>query len=81
MSHVPHELAEEFPDSTDILHELKLANGRFNTLAERYHTVNREIHRLETGVEPGSEFREIELRKERLHLKDEISALIAEQSQ
>lgn len=76
MSHVPHELAEEFPDQTDRLHELKMNNAHFVKLADRYHEINREIHRHETAVEAVSEVHETALRKERMTLKDQIFAMI-----
>lgn len=77
MSHVPHELAEEFPEAAEKIHALKTTNAHFARLAETYHEVNREIHRIETRVEPTSDEVEQELRRKRLHLKDEIAAMIA----
>lgn len=55
MSHTPHELADEFPADHALLHELKLNNPHFVTLADRYHAVNGEIHRIEAGVETTSD--------------------------
>ncbi len=78
MSHVPHELAEEFPDQTDQLHDLKMNNAHFAKLADEYHEVNREIHRIEAGVEPASDDRTTDLRKKRMLLKDEISAMLGD---
>jgi len=78
MSHVPHELAEEFPDQTDRIHELKTSSAHFVRLADEYHEVNRAIHRAETRVEPVSDEVEQDLRRKRLHLKDEIAAMLAE---
>jgi len=78
MSHVPHELAEEFPDQTDRIHDLKTSNAHFARLADEYHEVNRAIHRAETRVEPVSDEAEQDLRRKRLHLKDEIAAMIAQ---
>ena len=77
MSHVPHELHEEFPDAADALHALKTTNAHFTRLAEAYHSVNREIHRVETQVTPASDEALEELKKQRLHLKDEIAAMLA----
>ena len=77
MKNTPHELAEEFPDKTDAIHTLKESNAHFARLADEYHDVNREIHRLETRVEAASDHHEEELRKKRLHLKDEIAAMLA----
>ena len=77
MSHVPHELPEEFPDKIDVMHDLKLNDAHFQRLSEEYHELNRQIHRVETGIEPTSEQFETELRKKRLHLKDEIASMLA----
>ena len=77
MTHTPHELTEEFPEQAEKIHELKTSNAHFSRLADDYHEVNREIHRLESRVETASEEYEEELRKKRLHLKDEIAAILA----
>ncbi len=61
MSHVPHELAEEFPDSQAKIHDLKLNNAHFSKLADEYHNLNREIHGIETGIETTSETHETQL--------------------
>ena len=76
MSHVPHELAEDFPDQIEHIHELKINDAHFARLADEYHIVNREIHRIETGIEPTSDQRETELRKKRMVLKDELAAIM-----
>lgn len=78
MSHVPHELAEEFPEYAGQLHELKTTNAHFARLAEDYHAVNRAVHRAETQVEPLSEPAEQELRRKRMALKDEIARMLRE---
>ena len=49
MSHVPHELAAEFPDLKDRIHTLKTTNNHFQRLFDDYHDVNREIHRAEAA--------------------------------
>ena len=77
MSHVPHELPEEFPDKIELMHDLKMNDAHFQRLSEEYHELNRQIHRVETGIEPTSEQFETELRKKRLHLKDEIASMLA----
>ena len=81
MSHTPHELAEEFPGQADLIHELKMKDGDFRHLSERYHELNRAIHRAETNVEPTDQFREEEMRKERMHLKDRIAAKLSAAAQ
>ena len=77
MSHTPHELADEFPADHALLHELKLSNPHFVTLADRYHAVNGEIHRIEAGVENTSDDYAETLKKKRLALVDEIAGIIA----
>ena len=76
MSHTPHELAEEFPELKDKIHEAKANNPHFLKLFDEYHEVNREVHRLETRVETASEDYEHELRKKRMVLKDELVAIL-----
>ncbi|WP_071672760.1 YdcH family protein [Nioella nitratireducens] len=78
MSHTPHELAEEFPEQIDAIHALKTGNAHFAKLVDEYHDVNRAVHRAETGVEPVEELAEVDMRKTRMRLKDEIAAMLAE---
>jgi uncharacterized protein YdcH (DUF465 family) len=75
-AHTPNELADVFPQSAEALHQLKLTNAHFVRLAERHHEVNREIHRIESEVEAASDERVEALKKERLHLLDEIAAML-----
>ncbi|GGK29798.1 YdcH family protein [Salinarimonas ramus] len=77
MSHVPHELAEEFPEAAERIHALKQDNAHFAKLADEYHELNRTIHRIETRVEPASDDVEQDLRRKRLALKDEIAAMLS----
>ncbi|MEJ8473959.1 YdcH family protein [Roseibium algae] len=77
MSHVPHELHEEFPDAANALSALKQNDAHFAKLSDEYHLINREIHRIETDVEPASDDVLESLKKKRLSLKDEIAAMLA----
>jgi len=76
MSHTPHELAEEFPEHVDKMHDLKVANGHFARLFDEYHEVNRAVHRAETRVEPTDDTHLEEMRKTRMRLKDEIYGML-----
>jgi uncharacterized protein YdcH (DUF465 family) len=76
MSHTPHELAEEFPEFADKLHELKTSDAHFAKLADQYHDLNRQIHRAETNVEPMEQLAEEQLRKQRGALKDQIYGML-----
>ncbi|MEO1200654.1 MAG: YdcH family protein [Pseudomonadota bacterium] len=77
MTHTPHELHEEFPDHADQIHTLKTENAHFAKLADRYHHLNRDIHRHETDIEPTDDLHLEELKKQRLQLKDEIFAMLS----
>lgn len=77
MSHTPHELSEEFPDKVDQMSQLKQSDAHFARLADEYHEVNRIVHRAETNVEPMEELAEVELRKKRAVLKDQIWAMLS----
>ena len=74
--HTPHELTDEFPGYQEAIHKLKTEDQHFAKLAEEYHEVNRNIHRMETEIEPVSERTERELRKRRMQLKDEIATYL-----
>ncbi len=76
MSHTPHELHAEFPDLGDRIHALKLSNAHFAKLSDEYHEINREIHRIETDVTPASDETLEGLKKQRLHLLDQISGML-----
>ena len=77
MSHVPHELHEEFPDKVQRIHDLKISSDHFRKLFDAYHDVNRAVHRAETNVEPTDQFHEEDLRKQRMRLKDEIARMLS----
>lgn len=76
MTHTPHELAEKFPQFRDKIHDLKMNDHHFANLFEKYHDVNREIHRIEVEVEAASDMRAEELKKERILLLDELTEML-----
>ena len=77
MSHTPHELAAEFPQHRNLIHRLKQDDAHFARLTEQYHVVNRNIHRIESEIEPASDERAELLKKQRLTLTDQIAAILA----
>jgi hypothetical protein len=77
MSHVAHELHDEFPDRAALIKNLRQENAHFARLADEYHTVNRTIHRMETNVEPTDDATLETLKKKRLSLKDQIAQALA----
>ncbi len=77
MSHTQHELAAEFPQQVDRIHDLKLSNAHFARLCDEYHEINRAIHRAETRVDVVTEEHESGMRRQRLSLKDQIASMLA----
>lgn len=77
MSNTPHVLAEEFPGEMEKIHALKVSNAHFARLLEEYDQANDAVHRAETFVEPTEQLHEVDLRKKRLALKDEIARMLA----
>ena len=80
MSNAPNDLAADFPDKRDRIHQLKTSDNRFARLYEEYNELNRTIHRVETRVEPRTEDEEEELKRSRVRLKDEIMAMLEDGS-
>jgi len=76
MSNVPHELAEEFPEYVEKMHELKTSNAHFLKLFDEYHEINRAVHRAETNIEPTDDFNMENMRKQRMVLKDQIYGML-----
>ena len=76
MSHTPHELHEEVPELADKITELKTSDAHFAKLADEYHELNRAVHRAETNIEPVEELAEVEMRKKRAALKDQLYSML-----
>ncbi len=77
MSNTPHQLAEEFPEHAERMHQLKQSDVHFGKLFDAYDEVNRAIHRAETNIEPTDDLHMEEMRKERMRLKDQIYGMLA----
>ena len=41
MSHVPHELTEEFPDKIELIQSLRQSDAHMARLSDEYHELNR----------------------------------------
>jgi hypothetical protein len=71
-----HDLVHELPEFREKIHELKVNNNHFAKLFDEYHEVDHEVRRIEQEVEtPSDEYTE-ELKKKRLHLKDELYSIL-----
>ena len=71
-----HDLAHELPEFKDRIHELKMNNAHFARLFDQYNEVEHEVHRIEQGVENTSDDYLETRKRERLHLKDQLVAML-----
>jgi uncharacterized protein YdcH (DUF465 family) len=72
----PHDIPHEFPEYRDVIKTLHDNNSQFQQLYSEYHELDREIHDIELNVEPVSDFYAEDLKKKRVHLKDEIYTML-----
>lgn len=71
-----HDLHKEFPEFHDEIHHLKMNNAHFARLFKEYHELDHEVLRIEQGVENTSDDYIEQQKKKRLHLKDELFAML-----
>ena len=71
-----HDLHHEFPEHYDRIHDLKIGNRHFARLFDEYHEINREVMRIEDGVEKQSDEYLENLKKKRLLHKDKLYGMI-----
>lgn len=71
-----HDLAHEFPEYRQAIHDCKMNNQHFAKLFDEYHDVARAIYRIEAGIENTSDEHAENLKKKRLKLKDELYAIL-----
>lgn len=76
MTHVPHDLAADFPEHADRIHALKENDAHFRKLYNEYDEVNHAVHRAENRIDTMSDEAENDLRHRRSQLKDELYRLI-----
>jgi len=72
-----HDLHHEFPEHVDRIHQLKTENSHFARLFEEYHTVDKEVRRIEQALETPSDDYTESLKKKRLSLKDQLYGMLA----
>ena len=73
----PHrDLAHEFPELKQRVHDLKVESAEFRRLYEEYGVVDNEIHRIEQGIETPSDAYTEALKVHRVQLKDRLYGLL-----
>jgi len=71
-----HDLSLEFPEFKDRIHDMKMNNAHFSRLYDEYAELDKEVYRIEEGIEtPSDEYTE-ELKKKRLKLKDDLFSML-----
>ena len=80
MDNEPHDLVHEFPEHRELIHELKQSDNHFRALFDEYHDVNKEVHRIEQGVENTSDQYAEDCKKKRLALKDQLFEILKRRS-
>ncbi len=71
-----HDLHHEFPEFNDKIHELKMTDGHFKRLFKDYDEIIHQLHRVEQGIETPSDDTIEEMKKQRLHLKDQLFVML-----
>lgn len=71
------DLAHEFPEFRQRIHELKLANAEFRERYREYQAIDDEIYRIEQDIEARSDEYSENLKRRRVHLKDRLYAMLA----
>ena len=71
-----HDLVHELPEYREQIHDLKISNKHFARLFDEYHEVDHEIRRIEQEIETPSDAYTEDLKKKRLHLKDELYKML-----
>ncbi len=71
-----HDLAHEFPEYKDQIHTLKTHNAHFAKLFDEYHQADREVRRMEQGVELATDDELENMKKLRLSLKDQLYSML-----
>ena len=71
-----HDLYHEFPEFVELIDVLKDSDNSFAQLAHEYTEINREVIRIEQGVEPCTNEHFEDIKKLRLLHKDKIYAIL-----
>jgi len=71
-----HNLALEFPEYKDKIHELKMSNAHFKRIMDEHHELDKQIRRAESEQEALSDEHLETLKKQRLKLKDECYKML-----
>ena len=69
-----------FPEYRDLITQLKTTDHHFNRLFEQHNALDQKVKNMESGIESASHD-EIEIvKKEKLHLKDQLFVILKKSS-
>lgn len=71
-----HPLSRDLPEFKEQIHTLKLNNAHFTKLMQKYESLDKEIVRIEQGVEYQDGLTLDGMKSERVHLKDELVSML-----
>ena len=67
-----HSLTHDFPEYTDLINHLNASDNEFHAASKQYNALDRKIRTLELNNIPTTDGHFIELKKQRVALKDEL---------
>lgn len=76
MSIEHHDLVHELPEYREQIHTLKVENSHFARLFDEYHSITKDVERMEAEIEPVATKTEEEYKRKRLQLKDQLYAML-----
>ncbi|MDX1301630.1 YdcH family protein [Photobacterium sp.] len=71
-----HALFIEFPEMKNKIHQLKMTDENFRSMSERYHKLDHAIRGLEGNNVPTEDHHYVQLKMERVQLKDKILSIL-----
>ena len=69
-----------FPEYRELISQLKTTDHHFGRLFDQHNALDQKIKNMESGVEPASHEQIEILKKEKLHLKDQLHAILRKAS-
>lgn len=67
-----HSLVNDFPEHVELIHKLNDTDNRFHSASKQYNALDRKIRTLELNNVPTTDSHFLELKKQRLELKDAL---------
>jgi uncharacterized protein YdcH (DUF465 family) len=70
-----------FPEFRDLITQLKSTDVHFASLFQQHHTLDQQVKRLVSHSDPSTPEEIEQLKKEKLHLKDEMYQILKKAAQ